>query len=536
MSQQQGEQITAILGQLTKQELADCLKALEIQTPAPGKQFWQSSQANAGIYIITTGKVRLLDNADNLITTLREGDSFGELTLFPQAFESYTARASTKLQVGYIPSDVLQALMDTSNSIRDRLFIRAELTDLLLFCCQSTELTRAASIEGMIKALSLFKRHNLPSDTSAAQKLTDSKLWLLRRGELVHADGRVLSSGNIYYGISESTHFQTWQANQPTILYSLSEADWHTALEHWPELAELTATAKSQDQPPLKANPDNIVPFPLPSSKEPSTPRSRSHFPSPKVQIGHWWGRLNQRYPFLAQQSASDCGAACLVMIGRYWGKRFSLNRLRELASVSRSGSSLRGLTTAAEIIGFSTRPVKASLDKLAQQPLPAIAHWENKHYIVVYEINKKHVIVGDPAIGQRTLSAKEFIAGWTGYALLLQPTAQFKETSESNQSFWQFWELLKPHSVILLEVFTASLFIQIFGLVTPLFTQLLLDRVIVQGSQVTLTAVGCGLVIFGLFRVAMTGLRQYLLDQTANRVGVALLVGFIRHTFRLPL
>ncbi len=87
-----------------------------------------------------------------------------------------------------------------------------------------------------------------------------------------------------------------------------------------------------------------------------------------------------------------------------------------------------------------------------------------------------------------------------------------------------------------MLEVFIASLVIQIFGLVTPLFTQLLLDRVVVQGSTLTLTAVGLGLVIFGLFRVALTGLRQYLLDHTANKVNLAMIVGFITHTFRLPL
>ena len=68
------------------------------------------------------------------------------------------------------------------------------------------------------------------------------------------------------------------------------------------------------------------------------------------------------------------------------------------------------------------------------------------------------------------------------------------------------------------------------------MFTQLLLDRVVVQRSNLTLTAVGLGLLIFGLFRVAMTGLRQYLLDHTANRVDLSLIVGFISHTFRLPL
>ncbi|MDY6786156.1 MAG: peptidase domain-containing ABC transporter, partial [Cyanobacteriota bacterium] len=156
--------------------------------------------------------------------------------------------------------------------------------------------------------------------------------------------------------------------------------------------------------------------------------------------------------------------------------------------------------------------------------------------YIVVYEVTAKQVIVCDPAIGQRTLTHAEFNTDWTNYALLLTPTTLLNETQEATTPFWQFFELVKPHSLVIFEVFIASLLIQVFGLITPLFTQLLLDRVVVQGSSLTLATVGLGMLIFGLFRVAMTGLRQYLLDHTANRVNLTLIVGFIRHTFRLPL
>ncbi|NDJ24510.1 ATP-binding cassette domain-containing protein [Nostoc sp. B(2019)] len=270
----------------------------------------------------------------------------------------------------------------------------------------------------------------------------------------------------------------------------------------------------------------------LPSEKK----ISKAYFPNPTQQVGHLWQRVMRRYPFFAQHSASDCGAACLVMVSRYWGKRFSVNRLRDIANVDRNGASLRGLLAAAESIGFTTRPVKASIQQLAKQKLPAIVHWEGKHYIVVYEITPKRVIVADPAIGQRNLSHAEFKANWTGYTLLLQPTAMLKDTKETSTPFWQFFELLKPHSLVMLEVFIASVFIQIFGLVTPLFTQLILDRVVVQRSELTLTAVGLGLLMFNLFQVVMTGLRQYLLDHTANRIDLALIVGFIRHTLRLPL
>ncbi|BBD66623.1 cyclic nucleotide-regulated ABC bacteriocin/lantibiotic exporter [Nostoc commune NIES-4072] len=322
----------------------------------------------------------------------------------------------------------------------------------------------------------------------------------------------------------------------------------------WPLMAKYPQIrehlwAKARSRNPQQGDSDNTPVLPsdlkrLHETKILSTPAvkprekkiSKAYFPNSTQRVGHLLQRVIRRYPFFAQQSGSDCGAACLVMVSRYWGKNFSVNRLRDIANVDRNGSSLRGLSAAAESIGFTTRPVKASLNQLAKQKLPAIAHWEGKHYIVVYEITPKHVIVADPAIGQCSLSHAEFKAKWTGYTLLLQPTAMLKDTKETSTPFWQFFELMKPHSLVMLEVFVASLFIQIFGLVTPLFTQLILDRVVVQRSELTLTAVGLGLLIFSLFRVAMTGLRQYLLDHTANKLDLALIVGFIRHTLRLPL
>jgi ATP-binding cassette subfamily B protein len=262
----------------------------------------------------------------------------------------------------------------------------------------------------------------------------------------------------------------------------------------------------------------------------------RTYFPSPAQRLGHWIGQSLRRYPFFEQQSASDCGAAGLVMIARYWGKRISVNRLRELANVNRDGASLKGLITAAENIGLSTRPVKATLEGLVKQTLPAIAHWEGKHFVVIWKITAKQVIIGDPAIGQLTLSRAEFASKWTGFTLLLQPNQKFRDTKEDKASLWQFYRLLEPHWFVLLEIFVASLFIQIFGLITPIFTQLILDRVIVQGSLTTLWAMGIGALIFGVFRVAITGLRAYLLDHTANRIDTALITGFIRHTLSLPL
>lgn len=423
------QQISDVLGHtFSASEFSNFLQQIKSVSPKVGK-FWQSEGAEAGIYLVLAGKVRLIDRAGELITNLKVGESFGETTFFSDAdFEAYSARASRNLELCYLPPELLLTLVRKHPQIQEHLDRQAQKFNALITTEQADRVKT--------KIISQVK----PVEALVKTELTTAK----------------------------------------------------------------------------KVN--------------------KAYFPNPSLKIGHLWQKVSCRYPFYAQQSASDCGAACLVMVGRYWGKKFSVSRLRDIANVDRNGSSLKGLAAAAESIGFTTRPVKASLDRLAKQNLPAIVHWEGKHYIVVYQITKDRVIVCDPAIGQRSFSHEEFKEGWTNYTLLLQPTALLKDAPEASTPFWQFFELVKPHGVVLLEVFIASLLIQIFGLITPLFTQLLLDRVVVQQSNLTLTAVGLGLLIFGWFQVAMTGLRQYLLDHTANRVDLSLIVGFINHTFRLPL
>jgi HlyB family type I secretion system ABC transporter len=260
------------------------------------------------------------------------------------------------------------------------------------------------------------------------------------------------------------------------------------------------------------------------------------YFPSPKRRSQQFWQRTTGQYPFVQQQSAVDCGVACMVMIGRFWGKRLSLNALREVAQVDQSGATLKGLVRAADTVGFAARPVKASLDQLAKQALPAIVHWEGKHYVVVYEIKPKGVVIADPAVGCRKISLSEFQEKWTGYTLLLQPTAMLQKVPNAKEGWGRFVGLLYPHRRVLVEIVMASVFVQLLGLVTPLLTQLLLDRVVVQRSDQALYAFGSGLVIFSLFRVMMRSLQRYLLYHTANRLDLSLVVGFIGHALRLKL
>ena len=540
--------LTQILGRaIDDSDWAVCLKNIQIQHPDVGQQFWQSLENPPGLYIVLAGKVRLVNaTKKELVTTLNRGDCFGEDSIFKQkSFLSYSARASINVKIGYLSLRLLKRLDYYHHTIEDYLYHKAVSRNWLLLCPQIAALHKQP---GFTLALSLLQKHNLPVG-NIPNNLRNQKLWLLRQGKILHTSGNVLDDGSIYTPRSED---EDWSVIQPTEIYSFSQSAWQEALSHLPQLAQLIEPQnllpgiKDDDR---QIRTDIAVRSQRSNSNQEqsilleSLPRhskgnkiSQAYFPSPKIQIGHLWQRITKRYPFFQQQSASDCGAASLVMVGQYWGKRFSVNRLREISHADRNGASLRGLITAAESIGFTTRPVETTLEDLAKQELPAIAHWEGKHYVVVYQITKDRVVICDPAIGQRTLTYKEFEAGWAGYTLLLQPTTLLKDAEESKIPFWQFVELIKPHRIALLEIFLASLTLQVFGLITPVFTQLLLDRVVVQRSTLTLNAIGLGLLIFGLFGVAMSALRQYLLEHVAKRVDISLIVGFISHAFKLPL
>ncbi|KOP24587.1 peptidase C39 [Hapalosiphon sp. MRB220] len=259
------------------------------------------------------------------------------------------------------------------------------------------------------------------------------------------------------------------------------------------------------------------------------------NFRQPKSQ--RWSvSKLWRRYPFIQQQSSSDCGAACLAMISLYWGKRFSLNKLRNLAQTDRMGASLSALADAAETLGYDALPVRASLSKLELQPNPWIAHWQGIHYVVVWRVKGDRVLICDPAIGKRSLLREEFETNWTGYALVLFPTKHLNTHKHKKVSLGQFWHAFWHHRELLGQIVLASILLTVFGLAAPLITQVVLDQILPYKSSLTLNIFTFGFLFFGIWRIIVQAVRQYLLDYFSNRMDLTLLGSFISYTLRLPL
>src|SRR5207253_2603045 len=166
------------------------------------------------------------------------------------------------------------------------------------------------------------------------------------------------------------------------------------------------------------------------------------------------------RYPIIHQQDATDCGPAVLAMIAAHYKKRLSIARIRESAGTDRRGTSLMGLSSAAEQVGFQARAVRASQEGLSQLFLPAVAHWREgnrNHFVVIYKVTPKRIVVGDPAGGLRKLTPEEFQKNWTGVLLLLKPTPRLRDAVNSKSAFSQMFLLLLPHYRLFLDALLAA-------------------------------------------------------------------------------
>jgi len=245
------------------------------------------------------------------------------------------------------------------------------------------------------------------------------------------------------------------------------------------------------------------------------------------------------RFPIVLQHDATDCGPAVLAMFARFHGKRISIARLREMAATDRQGTTLAGLITAAERIGFQARGVRATKTALTRIDLPAIAHWNESnrnHFVVLYKLTNTPAEIADPAHGRRKLTLDEFHKNWTGVLLLLKETPNLRDAVTQPSSFARLTRLLLPHRHLFLDVLLAAVLMTILGLTSSFFIQALVDFVFVLGQKPALNWLGLGMLLVLLSRAAFLALRTYLLAHLSQRIDADVVMGYHHHLLGLPL
>lgn len=256
--------------------------------------------------------------------------------------------------------------------------------------------------------------------------------------------------------------------------------------------------------------------------------------------------------PFYQQFDAMDCGPACLRMVAGYYGKNYSLQVLREKCYIDREGVSLKGISEAAEGIGFRTLAVKIPFEagfnepSLLVAPLPLIAHWNQKHFLIVCKISRRHVHVADPAAGKIRLTHEQFRSGWLsdeekGIVLLLEPGLHFFENEHDERAEkltlgYFFKNYLRPYKRLMFNLVLGLLLTAFFQLAFPFLTQSIVDVGINNKDIgfIWLILFGQLLLFFGQTVVGL--IQSWIYLHISARVGVGLVADFLHKLTELPL
>src|SRR5438093_5217106 len=470
----------------------------------------QGDPADA-FYVLTTGRARALkiraDGEEIPLGVLKPGDSFGEAALAEGGTRNATVRCSTAVDVlridrddflelvgrvpelkqfveatgrnralqsflyqfsnfGRLPTAVLRSMIDRLKPMsfeRGKLIIREGEDAGPLYILQKGRARAFAGIDGQERNLAFYREGDFFGELSilnnspraaSVEAFTDCQLLSLEPKAVRHLRRRF-------------PEFDKLLSERLALYEAKTEA--RIPLDFTTELlpAETQVQNKVEldgQQPPAEAE-DKEEPF----TDEHGLFRKR--------------GKRIRKIDHIMQIDEMDCGAASLGMICRHFGRKVSLARIRQLCHTATDGTSLKALCRAATELGLAARALKISLRNLPVMPLPAVMHWEGDHWIVLYDVAEKFVRIADPALGLRKLPRREFEAKWTGYAALFDYTPAFEQAPESKPTLAWVLPFLARFKVILLQVLGLAVAVSVLQLLFPVFTQMVVDKVIVEND-----------------------------------------------------
>ncbi len=242
----------------------------------------------------------------------------------------------------------------------------------------------------------------------------------------------------------------------------------------------------------------------------------------------------------IKQKDLTDCGAACLASVAANYKLKMPIARIRQFAGTDKKGTNVLGMIEAATKLGFEAKGVKGTLESLAKIPLPAIAHvvlkQQLQHYVVIYKTQKNFITMMDPNDGKmRRKNLNDFLAEWTGVLILLVPSEAFKISNEKKSFTSRFWQLLKPHKAIVLQVLFGALIYTIIGLSTSIFIQKITDYVLVDGNRNLLNLMSIVMILLLLLQLFIGTVKTIFTMRTGQHIDVRLILGYYKHLLKLP-
>ena len=516
----------------------------------------EDAEADA-FYVIVSGTARVVKRSEEgdevSLHVLRSGDYFGEIGLLEESTRIATVRAREPVEAMRLDRSVFLALVRQFPDVRVS-FERLARTRVALNFLRLHSVFASLPEDGLlVLAEGLEPLSAGPGEMVVRAGEPTGPMYLVERGRLRivrdGADLEYLHAGDFFGELSLLHHGPreaTVEALTECRLLALAPPLFERLLAEYTEfrerVEERTALADfrrvaavpldfaeeilpAEIEAADKVGPEQVdAPSGAEQADEVSTFEAPAARPRPR------------RLPHVYQLDEMDCGAACLAMVTRYFGKQIGMPRLRDLVFTASDGTSLLGIVRGAEALGLDVRSVRASKSRLDEMPLPAICHWEGDHWVVLYEVGPRSVKIGDPARGIRTISREDFDASWTGYAALVSWTPTFEDIPEDRTRYDWLLSFIRPHRRVLIFATLLALAAAALELAVPVFTQVIVDDAIPDKDKTLLVI---GLVAMLAILAAMVGLtvaQRYLLSSAAVRIDTASLDFLTARLLTLPM
>ncbi|VFB13478.1 ABC-type bacteriocin transporter [Bacteroides heparinolyticus] len=242
----------------------------------------------------------------------------------------------------------------------------------------------------------------------------------------------------------------------------------------------------------------------------------------------------------IKQHDITDCGAACLASICAHYGLQFPVARIRQYAFTDQKGTNVLGLIEAANKLGLSAKGVKARFEALKIVPKPTIAHvivnQQLQHFIVIYKVEKEHIVYMDPADGRmHKVENYDFERMWTGVLVLMEPEETFKQGNQKTSMTKKFFSLLSPHKSVMIQAVFGALVYSLLGLSTSIYVGKITDYVLVDKNLNLLNLMGVAMLVILLLRTFIGAMKSILALKTGQRIDAALILGYYKHLLTLP-
>lgn len=233
---------------------------------------------------------------------------------------------------------------------------------------------------------------------------------------------------------------------------------------------------------------------------------------------------------------ALDSGLACFVLLAKFLQVSVDLDQLRHALGKQSEAANEGDLLRLAKQVGIKAKHRKLTFEKLPNIALPAIGKGLDGQFFIIAQAAEDKVLIQTPGAQKPEILDKDsFLQRWSGDAVLMTTREKVAGQTRSFDVTW-FIPALVRYRHLLGEVLLASFFIQILALLTPIFFQVVIDKVLVHKGLTTLDVMVIGLLVVSVFEVMMGGLRTWVFSHTTNRVDVELGAKLFQHLLGLPL